>query len=352
MSFSTEKRESIKRYMLEKIRLDDEQYIMKTAENFQISVTSVKRYINDCLADGIIDICNESASGYRMITKENEFTYFSEDYLWEDKIYYTDIVPLLEQTSLEAQSIWGYCFMEMMNNAIEHSQAAKIHCHVKQDYLYTEISIVDDGIGIFKNIQNYLKKDYGQVIDYQDAILELHKGKLTTSPTAHSGEGIFFTSKMMREFVILSEGAFFSTGCMERDKLVQSHLLAYVTKINCIGTMLVMKLENQTTRKPKEVFNMYAPIDEGFIKTYIPLKEVCPYGEPIARSQARRVVYRLEEFRQVEFDFTGIDFMGQGFADEVFRVFQNKHPEIQLIPLNANESVLGMIKHVRANLCQ
>jgi len=75
MSFSTEKRESIKRYMLEKIRSDDEQYIMKTAENFQISVTSVKRYINDCLADGIIEICNESASGYRMITNEYEFTY-------------------------------------------------------------------------------------------------------------------------------------------------------------------------------------------------------------------------------------------------------------------------------------
>ena len=114
--------------------------------------------------------------------------------------------------------------------------------------------------------------------------------------------------------------------------------------------MPVMKLENQATRKPKGVFDMYAPIEEGFIKTYIPLKEVCPYGEPIARSQARRVVYRLEEFRQVEFDFAGIDFMGQGFGDEIFRIFQNQHPEIELIPINANETVLGMIKHVRANL--
>ena len=95
---------------------------------------------------------------------------------------------------------------------------------------------------------------------------------------------------------------------------------------------------------------MYAPIEKGFIKTNIPLKEVCPYGEPIARSQARRVVYRLEEFRQVELDFSGIEFMGQGFADEVFRVFQNKYPEVELIPLHANEEVLGMIKHVRAAL--
>ena len=309
----------MKRYMLEKIRMDDEQYIAKTAENFQISVTSVKRYISECIADGIIEKCDEKVTGYRLVTKDDEFVYFPKDTLWEDKIYYTDIFPLLQEVSPEAQSIWGYTFMEMMNNAIEHSQAEKIYCHVKRDYLYTEISIVDDGIGIFKNIQNYLKKEKNVLVDFHDAILELHKGKFTTNPTTHSGEGIFFTSKILREFVILSDAACFSARCAERDKLIQSHLIAYYTKINRIGTMLIMKLENQSTKKLKEVFDLYAPMEEGFVKTYIPLKEVCPYGEPIARSQARRVAYRLEEFRQVELDFAGIDFMGQGVADETFQ---------------------------------
>lgn len=350
MSFSTERRESMKKYMLEKIRMDDEQYITKTAENFQISVTSVKRYISECIADGIIEVCNEKMTGYRLVTKDDEFTYFLKDGLWEDKIYYTDIFPLLEHTSPEAQSIWSYSFMEMMNNAIEHSGAEKICCHVKRDHLYTEISIVDDGIGIFRNIQNYFEKESGLRVDFHDAILELHKGKFTTNPTAHSGEGIFFTSKILRELVILSDAACYSARCAERDKLIQSHLLAYYTKINHIGTMVILKLENQSAKKLREVFDLYAPMEEGFVKTYIPLKEVCPYGEPIARSQARRVAYRLEEFRQVELDFVGIEFMGQGFADEIFRVFQNKYPQIQLIPLNANEAVLGMIQHVRANL--
>ena len=350
MSFSTEKRESMKRYMLEKIRMDDAQFISKTAENFQISVTSVKRYISDCMADGIIEECSEKSTGYRMVTKETDFAYATKEYLCEDKIYYTDIYPLLEHTSLEAQCIWGYCFMEMMNNAIEHANAANIYCHIRRDYLYTEISIVDDGIGIFKNMQEFFMQELGMRMDVQDTLLELHKGKFTSKPQNHSGEGIFFTSKMLQQFAILSDGVYFSAGCGQRERLVQSHLLAYYTKLNTIGTMVVMKLENQSNRKPKEVFDMYAPIEEGFIKTYIPLKEVCPYGEPIARSQARRVLYRLEEFRQVEFDFAGIDFMGQGFADEIFRVFQKSHPEIELIPLNANESVRGMIKHVRANL--
>ena len=346
MSFSSEKRESIKRYMLEKIRLDDAEYISKTAENFQISVTSVKRYISNCIADRIIEESNNTC-GYQLITQEYDFTYCLSDFLSEDKIYYADILPLLANASSEARTIWAYVFMEIMNNAIEHSNANQIRCHVKQDYLYTETSIWDDGIGIFQNIKNYFAQELGQRIDYQDAILELHKGKFTTNPEFHSGEGIFFSTKMLNAFAIVSDAALFSTGCVMPESLINSHLIAYYSKLSHIGAMVVMKLENQTTRTTKEVFDMYAPLEEGFFKTYIPLKEVCQYGEPIARSQARRIVYRLEEFQQVEFDFSGIEFMGQGFADEVFRVFQNKHPEIELIPLHANESVLGMIKHVR-----
>ena len=55
----------------------------------------------------------------------------------------------------------------------------------------------------------------------------------------------------------------------------------------------------------------------------------------------------LDEFREIVFDFRDIDFMGQGFADEVFRVFQNQHPDITMTVINANESVLGMIRHVK-----
>ena len=91
---------------------------------------------------------------------------------------------------------------------------------------------------------------------------------------------------------------------------------------------------------------MPSTLEEVFIKTLIPMREVCPLGNPVARSQARRVLKRLDEFQEVIFDFNGIEFMGQGFADEIFRVFQNAHPDIVLRPINANEAVLGMIQHV------
>lgn len=350
MSFSEEKRDSIKRYMLEKIRDNDEKFIVKTADNFQISVTSVKRYIKECLADNIIIDNSESVSGYKLVCSENDFIYTRSEVDLEDKIFYSDIYPLIQSFSKGVQDIWSYAFMEMMNNALEHSRAKSICCRIKQDYLYTEISITDDGIGIFKNICDCLYERTGKKADNHDAITELYKGKFSTNYEQHSGEGIFFTSKIMKEFAIWSDNAIFSTGCLEKNPLVQSHLIAYYTKLNHIGTMVVMKLENETKRRLREVFDMFSSVDEGFVKTMIPVKEICPYGEPIARSQARRLLYRLEDFNTIEFDFQGVDFLGQGFADEIFRVFKNKYPDIELIPNNANESVLRMIKHVQANL--
>lgn len=347
MSFQEAKRESIKRYMLEKIRLDDVEFIQKTTYNFQISVTTVKRYIQECLEKQIIIEDNKAECGYQLKKEEYCFQYSAKDDLDEDSIYFEDISSLFQDVSEEAQHLWCYAFMEMMNNAIEHSKCENIYCRVVQDVLYTEITITDDGIGVFKNVQNYLEEKLSKDVTYQDVLTELYKGKLTTASENHSGEGIFFSSKTMDEFAIWSDDAIYVQGVTERTKFVQNHLIAYYTRLKHIGTAVMMKLDNQTKRKLGEVFDMYAPIDEGFIKTRIPIKEVCTGGQPMARSQARKILWRLEEFSQAEFDFSEIDFMGQGFADEVFRVFKAHHPEVEIIPINACPRVLGMIKHVQ-----
>ncbi len=347
MSFQEEKRESIKRYMLDKIRQDDEAFVSKTMENFEISITTVKRYLKECLENHILCENKACRTGFELAVEKAEYVYKYDDYLDESNIYYKDIRVHLADVSDEAKSIWSYTFTEMMNNAIEHSRCKNIHCTIKKDYLYTEISITDDGIGIFANVRRYLKEQLQRPVDINDVITELYKGKLTTNPEEHSGEGIFFTSKVLNTFAIWSDNTIFWQGYGERYRFVESHLVAYHNRLNNIGTMVVMRLENQTKRTTKEVFDLYAPVEEGFVRTRIPLAEVCPFAEPVARSQARRILYRLEQFKRIEFDFTGIDFMGQGFADEIFRVFQNKYPEIELLPIHANASVLGMIRHVQ-----
>ena len=347
MSFKEEKRELIKRYMLEKIRLDDAEFIQKTTYNFQISVTTVKRYIQECLEKQIILQDDDCKSGYCLQKTVHSFEYSVDDGVCEDSIYFEDIAPLMKDISEEAKHIWSYAFMEMMNNAIEHSGCKHIYCRLVKDALYTEITITDDGIGIFKKVQNYLESELGRKVTYQDVLTELYKGKLTTASENHSGEGIFFSSKTMDEFAIWSDNTVYVQGVAERTQFVESHLIAYYTRLKHIWTAVMMKLDNQTRRKIGEVFDMFAPIDEGFIKTRIPIKEVCTGGQPMARSQARKILWRLEQFKQVEFDFAEIDFMGQGFADEVFRVFKSHHPQVEIIPINACSRVLGMIKHVQ-----
>lgn len=347
MSFTEAKREAIKKYMLNKIREDDKEFVSKVSDNFEISVTSVKRYIADCLKQEIICKNGDKFCGYSLVKYTKGWKLENDGSLEEDDFYFNEIEPILKEVSQNAKDIWYYAFTEMMNNAIEHSDGDQISCRIDQDYLYTEISIKDNGVGIFKNISAYIKEKQGVSLSASQAMTELYKGKLTTRPDSHSGEGIFFTSKFLASMAICSDSTVYTYRCSERDSFISSHLMAYYTRLNKIGTMVVMKLENETMRTTKEVFDMFAPIDEGFVKTMIPMKEMCPQGDPVARSQARRILRRLEEFKEVIFDFTDIEFMGQGFADEVFRVFQNRNPEIVLTVINANETVLGMIRHVK-----
>jgi hypothetical protein len=55
-------------------------------------------------------------------------------------------------------------------------------------------------------------------------------------------------------------------------------------------------------------------------------------------------VHGLEKFREVVLDFEGVDLVGQGFADEVFRVWAQQHPDVLLIPTGMNEPVAFMVE--------
>jgi len=63
----------------------------------------------------------------------------------------------------------------------------------------------------------------------------------------------------------------------------------------------------------------------------------------VSRSQAKRLLARIDRFKIVIFDFENVDQIGQAFADEVFRVFKNQHPDIQIYFVKASRSVEDMI---------
>lgn len=115
----------------------------------------------------------------------------------------------------------------------------------------------------------------------------------------------------------------------------------------------MMTLENDTNRDMKQVFDQYADVEQGFFKTEIPVYSACLYSQPVARSQARRICKRLEEFEEVNLDFSDVEFMGQGFADEIFRVYALAHPQLTIRVTNASADVLRMIHHVaRGNMSE
>ena len=70
-------------------------------------------------------------------------------------------------------------------------------------------------------------------------------------------------------------------------------------------------------------------------------------GVHISRSQARRVLSGLEKFKIVVMDYDKVPMVGQAFADEIYRVFKIKHPEIDVQDINMNESVRFMVERAR-----
>ena len=100
-----------------------------------------------------------------------------------------------------------------------------------------------------------------------------------------------------------------------------------------------------TERTTKEIFDEYTSDDFVFNKTKITVHLAKDYlgHDFVSRSLAKRILMNVEKFKVIVLDFENIDNIGQGFADEVFRVFKNKNPDITIVPINMNEEIEFMI---------
>ena len=182
------------------------------------------------------------------------------------------------------------------------------------------------------------------MLDEKEAVFELSKGKLTTDPKRHSGEGIFFSSRVFDSYEIISNSTSFSHQFGEVEDWVLDN---YKVKK---GTVICMKLNNHTARKTKDIFDEYSIKDDySFSKTVVPV-QLAQYENDylVSRSQAKRILNRLEKFKVVIFDFESVESIGQAFADEIFRVFANQHPEMELLAINTTPEVGQMIRRAKA----
>jgi anti-sigma regulatory factor (Ser/Thr protein kinase)/biotin operon repressor len=333
------KGEQVRLFILNNLEKHPNDIVNKAGQHFGITRQAVFKHLTKLRSQGTIikNGVSRNASYELAEISSKSFDYELTATLAEDIVWTKDIKRAIEPLPNNILNIWQHGFTEMFNNAIDHSSSAKISVSIKKTAIATEIIIQDFGIGIFKKIQSELN-----LLDEKHAIFELSKGKLTTDPSKHSGEGIFFTSRMFEKFDILSGDLFFSHDKDGRDWLGDSTRHWH-------GTTVVMEINNHSAQTTKKIFDQYSSgEDYGFNRTVVPVSLAkFDQSELISRSQAKRLLTRIELFKDVVFDFTGVEIIGQAFADQIFRVFANEHPDIDLHVIGANASVMQMISRAR-----
>lgn len=332
MSLRREEKEKIKEFLLKTISIGENPY--KAMENnFEISRQTVSKYLNELVEKNYI--IKNSKGNYAI----NFYIFESKTYKnknLEEDIVYDELIKKYEiDKKNNVKHILVYAFTEMLNNAIEHSEGTEISIYYTENYFNIFVTIKDNGIGIFKKIvrDHNLKNE-------NEAIFELKKGKLTSDAQNHSGEGIFFTSKVVDYFLISSFNKTFLSGSDEYFYSIEQN------KERCVkGTEVILVLNKNTERTTKEIFDEYTSDDFVFNKTKITVHLAKDYlgHDFVSRSLAKRILMNVEKFKIIILDFENIDNIGQGFADEVFRVFKNKNPDITIVPINMNEEIEFMV---------
>ena len=322
--------QEIRQFILARVDQHPQDIAQLTAKRFGLTRQAVNLHVQRLLADS--DLVRQGKTrrtrfflAAKKTWKKNYTRRQNESDVWEK-----DVLPQISDLQENALDIWRYCFTEMFNNAVDHSSGTRITVQLKRTAVSTEIAIIDNGVGIFKKIQRVMK-----FADERYSALELAKGKFTTDPARHTGEGIFFTSKTLDAFDISSgDVSFTSVSPLKKQK----------------GTAVWMKLKNTTDRSRKEVFDEYASPenDYAFDKTVVPVKiaEQSP-NDLISRSQAKRLLLRIDRFRIVVLDFENVGQIGQAFADEIFRVFARSHAGVDVQFRNANGEVTKMIRRAQ-----
>lgn len=309
------------------------------AAQLGVSRQAVSTRINALIASGLLARSGTTRPRYsRGSSRDVTFNYRLAG-LAEDLVWSRDIAPQLRGLPANVYGICQHGLTEMVNNTIDHSEGTAVTVRVIADRKRISLIVTDDGVGIFRKLSEHL-----HLPDERLALLELSKGKLTTDPSQHSGEGIFFTSRAFDLFLIVSGGLLFTHAKHVPDDWLID------TDSDVPGTSVLMSIRKNSNRRIEDVFAEYSsgPDEYAFAKTVVPVR-LAKVGSDhlVSRSQAKRLLQRIDRFRTVVLDFSGIASIGQAFADEVFRVFAHAHPEVELIPTHAAPEVQQMINRAR-----
>jgi anti-sigma regulatory factor (Ser/Thr protein kinase) len=335
-----QKSTDIRKFILENVSAHPKDISALTSNQFRISRPAVLGHIKKLVKDGLLEAEGTTrARRYKLrLLVDEAFPFSLSPDTEEDKVWRHLVRPLLSDIPENVMRICEFGMNEMINNAVDHSEGTEATIHVQQSAADVSFLLQDNGVGIFNRIRRDLR-----LSEPRQAILELSKGKLTTDPSRHTGEGIFFVSRMFDKFAVFSEGLFFSPNDMSDQEISK-------LQGSGRGTGVSMGISTRSKRTTQEVFGLYTSEEDddfAFSRTDVPVSLASFGGDHlVSRSQARRLLDRLQEFQRIGLDFNGVDSIGQAFADEVFRVFARNNPDIEISAMNTNADIDRMIRRV------
>ena len=268
------------------------------------------------------------APGPVVFTLRKRLPGLEEDRVWQE------VVERLPGLPPRARTILQYAFTELLNNAIDHSGGKSAAIRV-EDGPVMAFEIVDRGIGAFENVRQGL-----HLRDAMEAAQELSKGKVTTQPKRHTGEGLFFTSHIADALVLEGNGLRLLV-----DGLRDEWALGPAPR--AAGTRVRFEIARDTRKELAPLFDRYTTA-LAFDRTQIRIKLFELGVRFVSRSEAKRLLRGLERFREAVLDFGKVELVGQGFADEVFRVWAAEHPGTLLVPQRMSAEVAFLVGRAQA----
>jgi DNA-binding MarR family transcriptional regulator len=330
----------IRHFILESLAPDAFSDVTRaTVARFQVTRQAVHKQLKRLETKGLIEGRGRTKNREHKLAVTSSHRRLRVAGLQEDKLYHEFAEPSLRDLPEHVQAICYYGFTEMVNNVIDHSSSEMVAVKIERTANSVTFAIHDFGVGVFRKIQQAL-----ELPSLQEALFELTKGKVTTDPTRHTGEGLFYTSRAFDRFRLLSGGLFLTHDRTDDDWLLGSD------DESKNGTSVFMTIDARSTHTLTEVFDYYASErdDYAFSKTNVVLRLLDSGDESfVSRSQAKRVLARLPRFKEVLLDFEGVSAIGPAFADQIFRVFAAEHPDVHVTPIRANDEVIKMIDRAR-----
>ena len=267
---------------------------------------------------------------YRFVWELRADTPPSEFDMWQQ----AKEVMASEMSSMndQARAILNYVATEVLNNAIDHSGGSQVELLGVFRGDIIEIVVTDDGVGAFRKVQ-----DHFGLRDELEAIAHLAKGQQTTWAERHTGQGLFFSSRAVDVFEVEAGNRVWQVDNLQNDTTV-------LPGVCRSGTRVVLRTRRQRTLTLKDVFDRHSIEEYEFDKGAVRVALSNHGTEFVSRSEAKRLGVGLELYGEVELDFTGVKAVGQGFVDELFRVWVQANPGTIFSYVNANEEVAFMIE--------